>query len=226
MHSGYSCVLTCYSWSKTDLNQMNDNLNETSIQNTLSFMLKSICKFRTIKKGWPKFDWENCKPNGSVHLSNLDAYISRKRKYSSSENVNEIWMNRFLEFHFAIKVRMDFPAQLHLHLPEFWGSEKRTEREMNNLLPWAPLALKAIYGSEIVPIQLCQQSQLLPLAILVIGMGQMPRWHKLLFELLEKFWVWMFWIENWNVFINLKRFVLYYFTKKGLWTDKRVKSAT
>ena len=30
---------------------MNDNLNETSIQNALSFMLKSIRKFRTIKKG-------------------------------------------------------------------------------------------------------------------------------------------------------------------------------
>ena len=118
-------------------------------------------------------------------------------------------MNRFLEFHFAIKVRMDFPAQLHLHPPEFWGSEKRTEIEMNNLLLWAPLALKAIYGSEIVPIQLCQQSQLLPLAILVIGMGQMPRWHKLLFELLEKLWVWMFWIDNWNVFINLKIFFFY-----------------
>ena len=40
-HSGYSFVLTCYSWSlalclKTDFIQMNDNLNEKSIQNALA----------------------------------------------------------------------------------------------------------------------------------------------------------------------------------------------
>ena len=43
-HSGYSLVLTCYSWSlalclrniKTDFNQMNDNLHEKSIQNALN----------------------------------------------------------------------------------------------------------------------------------------------------------------------------------------------
>jgi hypothetical protein len=52
-HSGYSFVLTCYSWSlalclgdrdniKTDLNQMNDNLNEKSIQNALAQLAVSV----------------------------------------------------------------------------------------------------------------------------------------------------------------------------------------
>ena len=53
-HSGYSFVLTCYSWSlalcletihiKTDFNQMNDNLNEKSIQNALYFTGSSRAK--------------------------------------------------------------------------------------------------------------------------------------------------------------------------------------
>ena len=49
-HSGYTLVLTCYSWSlalcreniKTDFNQMNDNLTEKSIQNALPFSSHSL----------------------------------------------------------------------------------------------------------------------------------------------------------------------------------------
>ena len=62
-YSGYSFVLTCYSLSlalcrdniKTDFNQMNDNLNETSIQNTL--LLCEVPCFHKVKKHCFKNEW-------------------------------------------------------------------------------------------------------------------------------------------------------------------------